>query len=352
MAGAPTTISKRGRKPRPRPQLPRPWKEVLGDFLVFLRVECGLSRNTIEAYTRDLLDMIEDLMEEGVPDARSVTPRHLSSHLAGLKAVRGMEPSSVTRHLATIRMFFRWGLASRHIDRLPTDVLDRPHRWRNLPDVLTPGQMRALLKAPGTAKGPAEKDHGPKEGPDVASKKANPEAAAIELRDRALLELMYASGLRASEAATISLTDVLESVSALRVFGKGSKHRVVPMGVPARAALGEYLARARPALVRGRGKAPARPQDKGKIFLSRSGKPLERVAIWQIVKKHAACAGLKNVHPHTLRHSFATHLLIGGADLRVVQEMLGHADIATTQIYTHVDRTRLRSVHKNHHPRA
>jgi site-specific recombinase XerD len=217
---------------------------LYGDYEVYLRVECGLSRNTLAAYKRDMHDLIEDLTGMGIEDARSVTPRHLAMHLADLKAKRAMEPSSVTRHLATIRMFFRWCLASRHIARLPTDVLERPHRWRNLPDVLTPGQMRKLLKSPDERQA-AVIAAGAEDG--TKGRKPDPQAAAITIRDRALLELMYASGLRASEAATVSLTDVLESVSALRVFGKGSKHRVVPMGVPARQALAEYLKNARPA---------------------------------------------------------------------------------------------------------
>ncbi|GMV24023.1 MAG: tyrosine recombinase XerD [Phycisphaerae bacterium] len=327
---------------------------MLGDFLVYLRVECGLSRNTIAAYTRDMLDLLEDLVTQNVPGIGAVTPRHLASHLADLKASRKMQPSSVTRHLATVRMFFRWALAMRLIDKLPTDVLERPHRWRNLPDVLTPNQMRSLLAAASSPQGSSD--------PGAASQAGSRQRAttrgsapavrrALQLRDRALLELMYASGLRATESATISLTDVLESVSALRVLGKGTKHRVVPMGAPARAALDQYLRQGRPVLAAASTGTPGRLGDKGRVFLSRSGRPLDRVAVWQIVRKYASAAGLRDVHPHTLRHSFATHLLTGGADLRVVQELLGHADIATTQIYTHVDRTRLHSVHKKFHPR-
>ncbi len=344
----PATPSRRGRKARPRPPLTRAWEHTLGDFLVYLRVEGGLSHNTLAAYRRDLLDLLDDMVAQAITDIRAVTPRHLSSHLASLRADRNMEPSSVTRHLATIRMFFRWALATRLIERVPTDVLERPHRWRRLPDVLTPRQMKLLLDARPPDPPPVQ----PAADAHSSSKSKDQSPRWLAMRDKALLELLYASGLRASEAATITLTDILESVSALRVFGKGSKHRIVPMGVPARRALEDYLKTARPMLARGRGKAVTRSFDKGRIFLSRSGKPLERVAIWQIVKKHAKLAGLKDVHPHTLRHSFATHLLTGGADLRVVQEMLGHADIATTQIYTHVDQTRLRSVHKKHHPRA
>ncbi|MBL8965086.1 MAG: tyrosine recombinase [Phycisphaerae bacterium] len=308
-----------------------------------LRVERGLSRNTIAAYTRDLNDLIEELVLARVDNPAAVTPRHLAAHLASLKAGRAMEPSSVTRHLAAIRMFFRWALAMRHVERLPTDLLERPHRRRNLPDVMTPGQVRTLLASPdlhARARGAA-----PESGRN--QRRASQTADALALRDTALFELLYASGLRATEAATIALIDVLDTLTALRVHGKGSKQRIVPMGVPARAALDAYLAHGRPVLLRaGLGSA-----DRGRLFLSRTGRPLERVAIWKIIRRHAAAAGLKNIHPHTIRHSFATHLLAGGADLRVVQEFLGHADIATTQIYTHVDRSRLRAVHRQYHPR-
>lgn len=316
------------------------WSQPLRDrFLTFLRVECGLSPNTLEAYERDLADLFEDVGNDtDIASLKDISPRRLSRHVVELKTKRNLATASVSRHLATVKVFFRWALATGVRSDDPTTVLDRPTRWKRLPNVLSPAQVRALLASPtpdtyaGDAKTQAPDDL---DGP-----------AALYLRDRALLELLYASGLRASEVAGLSINDVLESLGVLRVLGKGSKTRLVPMGAPARAALTEYLKACRPGLAQMDGR------DKGRLLLSKNGRPLERVAVWQIVKRHASRAGLHDVHPHTLRHSFATHLLIGGADLRVVQEMLGHADIATTQIYTHVDRSRLKDVHRKHHPRS
>jgi integrase/recombinase XerD len=297
----------------------------------FLRVECGLSENTLLAYGRDVTDLLADLVGHGVRTLESVSARALSSHMVALKTERSLSGSSVIRHLATMKVFFRWALAQGLIEEDPTDVLDRPTRWKKLPDVLSPKDMKALLAAPAA-------QEGARKGADAGP--------PLWLRDRALVELLYACGLRATEVCTLSLHEVHPSLGAVRVTGKGNKQRLVPMGKPARAALDEYLEKCRPALVKPGGR------DKGRVLLSRSGRPLERVAVWQIVGRYARAAGLRNVHPHVLRHSFATHLLVGGADLRVVQELLGHADIATTQIYTHVDRSRLKSVHEKHHPRA
>ena len=300
-------------------------------FMVFLRVECGLSANTLEAYERDVADLMEFLHSNGVTSLGAVTPRLLSQHIVELKQKKTLAATSITRHLATIKVLFRWLLSQNERTDDPTAVLDRPTRWKTLPDVLSPAQVKNLLNAPSPEMYPNE-------------------AAPLHLRDRALLELLYASGLRASEVCSVTLNDWHENLGVIRVTGKGNKTRLVPMGMPCRAAITEYLAECRPLL------CPlaraAQGLDASRILLSRHGKPLERVAVWQIVKRCAAAAGLHNVHPHTLRHSFATHLLMGGADLRVVQELLGHADIATTQIYTHVDKTRLKSVHKKHHPRG
>jgi integrase/recombinase XerD len=315
-------------------ELPEEFVRCRERFLGFLRIECGLSENTLEAYGRDLRDLMEDLVEAKITTLSSASGRALAEHLAGLKTRRELAGSSVIRHLATVKVFFRWALAQGTIEKDPTEVLDRPTRWKKLPDVLSPRQVSALLAAPAAGQGvPSDKDESDAE-------------PSLWMRDRALLELLYASGLRASEVSQLSLTEVHPSLGAVRVTGKGNKQRLVPMGKPAREALDTYLAECRPRLA----KPDAR--DKGRVLLSRSGRPLERVAVWQIVQRHARAAGLRGVHPHTLRHSFATHLLIGGADLRVVQELLGHADIATTQIYTHVDRSRLKTVHQKHHPRA
>jgi integrase/recombinase XerD len=315
-------------KREPPTALPGEFSRQRDRFLTFLRIECGLSENTLEAYGRDLSDLLTDVVTQGITRLDGASARVLSSHIASLKTGRSLSGSSVIRHLATIKVFFRWALAQNLIATDPTEVLDRPTRWKKLPDVLSPRDVKALLAAPAPAR-----DSPPGEPP-------------LWMRDRALLELLYASGLRASEAAGLSLGEVHPSLGAVRVTGKGNKQRLVPMGKPARKALDAYLADCRPRLVRPDGR------DEGRVLLSRSGRPLERVAVWQIVQRQAKAAGLRSVHPHTLRHSFATHLLIGGADLRVVQELLGHADISTTQIYTHVDRSRLKSVHQKHHPRA
>lgn len=312
-------------------------------FLTFARVECGLASNSVEAYGRDLRDLCGDLAARGRTSLGEVTPRDLSDHVAHLRSGRNMAASSVIRHMATIRVFFRWAESTGElpVDQdgrpvNPADALDRPTRWKKLPGVLTPSQVRALLAAPdqmAAADGESESDHLP-----------------LHLRDRALLELMYACGLRASEVAGLRVRDVHETLGVLMAHGKGNKQRLVPVGKPAQAAVGEYLRDCRPRL--GRKDDPAEARGDGRLLLSRTGRPLERVAVWQIVKRCAAAAGLSRVHPHMLRHSFATHLLMGGADLRVVQELLGHADVGTTQIYTHVDSKRLRDVQRRFHPRA
>jgi integrase/recombinase XerD len=322
MAAAPSSS-----KSTLRNELPEAFEDLRAKFLAFIRVECGLAPNTLEAYDRDLHDLLDDLTRRSVVSARDITPRHLSEHLARLKTDRRMESSSVIRHLATIKVFGRWLAGRGFVKENPAEVLDRPHRWKRLPGVMSPGQLKALLAAPKPNGG---EDDGP----------------PLWLRDRAMLELMYASGLRASEVGAVGMTDLHETLGVVRVTGKGRKQRLVPVGKPAAAAIKAYLSDCRPRLVKADGR------DRGRLLLSRSGRPLERVAVWQIVKRNAAEAGLTGVHPHMLRHSFATHLLAGGADLRVVQEFLGHADIATTQVYTHVDRSRLKDVHRKHHPRG
>ena len=302
---------------------PRPFAQPVHDFLTYVRVEAGLAAATLDAYGRDLRDLVDDLVAQGATGPGDTTPRQLVAHVQALHRDRGLEPSSVARHLATIRMFFRFLDANGRIDEDPTRWLQSPTRWRRLPGVLSPRRIRAMLE--GTT----------------------PEAGRLWTRDRAILEVLYGTGLRASELAHLVVGDYNAIVGVLLATGKGGRQRIVPLGRPGRDAVHAYLADLRPRLARfedGR--------DRDRIFLSNNGRPLERVAVWQIVRRAAARAGLKDVHPHVLRHSFATHLLAGGADLRVVQELLGHRDIATTQIYTHVDRSRLRAVIKKHHPRG
>lgn len=302
---------------------PRLFAQPVRDFLTYVRVEAGLAAATLDAYGRDLRDLVDDLVAHGATGPADTTPQQLVAHVQALHRDRGLEPSSVARHLATIRMFFRFLAANGRIDEDPTRWLQSPTRWRRLPGVLSPRRIRAMLE--GTT----------------------PEAGRLWTRDRAILEVLYGTGLRASELAHLGVGDYNAIVGVLLATGKGGRQRVVPLGRPGRDAVHTYLADLRPRLARfedGR--------DRDRIFLSNTGRPLERVAVWQIVRRAAARAGLKDVHPHVLRHSFATHLLTGGADLRVVQELLGHRDIATTQIYTHVDRSRLRAVIKKHHPRG
>ena len=298
------------------------YDQQVRDFFSYLRVEAGLSSATLEAYRRDLGQLKEELVVQGVVCSSEVTPTHLATHIRKLHRDRGLQASSVARHLSTIRMLFRFLLASHRIEQDPARLLETPTRWKRLPDVLSPQKMKKLIEA------------------------ANPDSGRLWQRDRALLELMYAGGMRASEVAGIAPNDLKETLAVVMVTGKGNKERIVPIGEPALIAVQQYRDELLPSLLRfndGR--------DQGKLLLSNTGRPLERVAIWQIVRKIAKLADLGAVHPHTLRHSFATLLLAGGADLRVVQELLGHSDIGTTQIYTHIDRSQLKAVVAKYHPR-
>lgn len=302
---------------------------------------------TIEAYTRDLRDLLADLESRGIRTPADIATDHLTDHLGRLRSERGMEGSSVSRHLATIRTFFKWLTANTRITRDPSASIDPPTRWKRLPDCLSFDQVRRLLDQP-RPDDELEQDHGTRRrssAPTPDDLRTEHARSLLWIRDRALLEMLYSSGLRASEITGLTLRSIDPALGGVLVTGKGNKQRLVPIGKPARAALDHYLADCRPALLQ-----PG-ARDRGRVFLSHTGSPLERVALWQIVTRHARRAGLKDVHPHTLRHSFATHMLVGGADLRVLQEMLGHADISTTQIYTHVDRSHLKSVHKKFHPR-
>ncbi len=299
-----------------------PFAQSLREFLTYLRVEAALAPATLEAYGRDLADLVEDLRRDCVAGPQSVDPEHLAGHLRRLHQERKLQATSIARHLATLRVFFRFLAANGRIGENPARLLETPMRWRRLPGVLSPGRIKKLLAAPCP-------DHG-----------------RLWVRDKAILELMYAAGLRASEVGALSLGDYNETLAVVIATGKGSKQRLVPVGKPAQTWLGRYLAELRPRLARfGDGR------DRDRLLLSHTGRPLERVAVWQIVRRNARLAGLGDVHPHMLRHSFATHLLAGGADLRTVQELLGHTDISTTQIYTHVDRSRLREVVRKYHPR-
>jgi integrase/recombinase XerD len=319
-----TAVISRSSRSRARAEraLPIACAAPVRDFLTYLRVEAGLAPATVQAYHRDLHDLVAHMTAMPIDGFAQVRPSHLAEHVRHLHRERGLEPISIARHLATLRVFFRFLTANRRITDDPSRLLETPTRWKRLPGVLSPRQMKDLLEAP------------------------HPDLGRLWLRDKAMLELMYAAGLRASEVGALRFNDYNPTLGVLLVTGKGSKQRLVPIGKPAQKWTNRFVDELRPEL-----QQFGDQRDEGRLLLSNTGRPLERVAVWQIVRRCALRAGLPKAHPHMLRHSFATHLLAGGADLRVVQELLGHSDIATTQIYTHVDRSRLREVVRKHHPR-
>jgi integrase/recombinase XerD len=292
---------------------------LLERFADFLAMEKGSSLRTQEAYARDVSRMVQFALSKGASAPLDVTPKLLRAFIYHMKDL-GLSPASIRRSVSATRSYFKFLMGDGHVVRDPSERLDTPQRWRTLPDVLTVAEIQKLLAAP-TMDDP------------------------LYFRDRAMLELAYGAGLRVSEWIGIAVKDVLYDDGLVRVFGKGSKERLVPIGRGAIGALAIYAREQRPKQEKGSGK--------GKLFLNARGEPLSRMGAWKILRKYVQRSGImKTVSPHTLRHSFATHLLEGGADLRAVQEMLGHADISTTQIYTHVDREYLRKVHKRYHPRA
>ena len=292
---------------------------LLEPFNDFLLLEQGASPRTHEAYGRDLARFATFAVTRGATTPTDVTARLLRDYIYHLKDL-GLAPASIRRNISALRTYFKFLLGEGHVARDPSERLESPKRWRTLPEVLTVAEIDRLLAAP-TLDDP------------------------LVFRDRALLELAYGAGLRVSEWISIGLRDVMFDEGLVRVFGKGSKERLVPIGRRAIGAVATYMRELRPRLEHGEGR--------GALFLNARGQPLTRMGAWKILQKYVTRAGIeKHVSPHTLRHSFATHLLEGGADLRAVQEMLGHADISTTQIYTHVDREYLRTVHRQYHPRA
>jgi integrase/recombinase XerD len=301
----------------------RPFGDLMLDFLAYLELERGLSRNTLEAYRSDLLQFGAFLEARGTR-AFDVAHADLTDFVGeltgGIDGRAAVAPATVQRKVACLRSFYRHLRREGSLDHDPTADLRAPKRSQRLPQVLTRDEVQRLLAAP--------------RGTDPAA-----------LRDRALLELMYACGLRASEAVSLELGDVDLEAGVLRARGKGSKERLVPVGRQAVSALRAYVARGRPALV---GEAA-----EDRLFVNHRGGGLTRQGLYKVVRRHARTAGLADkISPHTLRHTFATHLLAGGCDLRSVQEMLGHADIATTQIYTHLSADRLKDVYFKAHPRA
>lgn len=293
-------------------------EQYLDLFLSYLVVERGLARNTLDAYGRDLARYLDFLERQRVENPDAVTPSTVLRYLAHLKGA-GLSPRSRARVLVALRMFHKFLLAEGLAAGNPTSRVEAPKSFNPLPHTLSAGEVERLLAAPAGEQ-------------------------PLDLRDRAMLELLYATGLRVSELVGLKMGALQLDVGYLRAIGKGSKERIVPIGEAAIEELRRYLRHGRPLLER---------EGASFLFLNRLGGGLTRQGFWKIIKRRARGAGInKNITPHTLRHSFATHLLENGADLRSVQTMLGHADISTTQIYTHVTRERLRQIHEQFHPRG
>jgi integrase/recombinase XerD len=289
-------------------------------FRNYLQAERGMAANTVLAYGRDLERFATWVEEGGLRDYLRPSVRDLSQNLCRLRD-EGLAPASIARHLVALKMFYRFLRLDERTDQRSVELLSSPALWDRIPQVLSPESVEKLLAAPL----PAER---------------------FFLRDKAILETLYATGSRASEVVSLQMQDLHLDGAFCKCTGKGSKQRVVPLGKPAISALRNYLERQRVELVH-------RSADCPHVFVSRGGRALTREMLWILVKKYVKRAGLNaKVSPHTLRHSFATHLLSGGADLRTVQELLGHANIRTTQHYTHVDRDRLKAIHRKFHPRG
>jgi integrase/recombinase XerD len=291
---------------------------VIKTFLDYLTIEAGLSENTLLGYGRDLMDFSDFCLSKSIEAPKGITSPLLFEYIKILSK-KGKAEASINRSVVAIKMFLRFCRMLGHIEDDLTVFLESPKLWQRLPIVCNKDQVARLLDSPD-------------------------EKEPYYLRDRALLELLYATGARASEAAGLHLGDVNLKIGYVRCLGKGKKERIIPLNKTASVVIEQYIAQCRGSL--------AKPFSSDWLLLSRTGRPLSRIEIWRIVKKYARYSGLsRQMTAHTLRHCFATHLLSGGADLRSVQEMLGHVDIATTQIYTHVDQERLRTMHKKFHPR-
>ncbi|MFD2168881.1 site-specific tyrosine recombinase XerD [Tumebacillus lipolyticus] len=288
-------------------------------FIHYLAVERGLALNTLESYQRDLIGYVSFLERSGVTDLNQTRRANIIGFLAELQR-KGRATTTISRNLASLRAFYSFLLRDSLIDVDPTANLESPKIEKRLPKVLSVKEVESLL-----------------EGPDTGTVAGG--------RDKAMLELLYATGIRVSELVSLNLSDVNLNMGFLKCFGKGSKERIIPLGSVALTTVSDYLLNSRGKLLR--------DQAEESLFLNHHGQRLSRQGFWKIIKKYAQSAQIeKEITPHTLRHSFATHLLENGADLRAVQEMLGHADISTTQIYTHLTKSRLKEVYAKAHPRA
>ena len=309
-----------GRKRGDDPILPPPaYESDISSFLAWVQLERGLSKNTVESYESDLIQCACFLQEKGAAHWEAVSLDHISAWISSL-TIDGYAVASLSRKLSALRMLVRFLIGEGRLQNDFTELITNPKKGRFLPHALSIDEMERFLSAP-----------------DLNT--------SLGKRDRAIFELMYGSGLRVSEVSSVLVNAVNLEEGFARIFGKGSKERIVPVGGKAILAIRNYLHGGRSRL--------AKDHSGGELFLSKRGTPISRKMIWVLVKEYARRAGIeKNLTPHGLRHSFATHLLMGGADVRVVQEMLGHADVGTTQIYTHVESQRLLEEHSNYHPLA
>ena len=294
-------------------------QDIIDEFLDALWSERGLSKNTLAAYGRDL-KAFSSWLSRGKKQLLTITTADLQAYLA-YKGMHGSKSSSTARLISSLRRFYRYQLRENTIETDPTALIDSPKLARYLPDTLSESQVEALINAP-----------------DILD--------PIGLRDRSMLELLYATGLRVTELVSLEYSQLSLQQGVVRVVGKGNKERLVPMGDEAVYWLTKYRDEARPELLAGKGTCPH-------LFVTRRGSHMTRQAFWYLIKRYALQSGIsQKISPHTLRHAFATHLLNHGADLRVVQLLLGHSDLSTTQIYTHVAKARLQLIHQKHHPRG
>lgn len=291
-------------------------------FLSYLDVECSLSRNTLESYSSDIELFVRYL--SGGKKNTNISPANISTadiyKFIQFQRAKGFSTNTITRRIVALRMFFKFLVAEGHLKKDPSIMVDKPKPWQRLPDTLSYAQIESILNACKTDK-------------------------PLDIRNKAILEILYATGARVSEVTNLKIRDINLDAGYIRCFGKGSKERIVPIGEEAQDSIKKYFQEVRPLFVK-----PTSPEN---VFLSRHGRLLGRDMVWKILRYYARQAGVKGrIHPHLLRHSFATHLLERGANIRYVQEMLGHTDISTTQIYTHIDKERLKAIHKKYHPRA
>ena len=294
-------------------------EQLLDQFINYITVEKGLSLNTLNAYNSDLIKYLDFLFAKDIKDIGKTSDLTIISFVSILKK-KGLSNRSIARHLTSIKMFYNFLYEEHHIKENPTINIETPKRETKLPNVLSIDEVNLLLQKPD------RNTH-------------------IGLRDAAFLELLYATGLRVTEIVSLSLNDINLNAGYLIAFGKGSKERLIPIGEVSLNLIRTYLEKSRPALLK--------KKQSHYLFPNRSGKPMTRQGFWKLLKKYSTAAGIKkNISPHTLRHSFASHLLERGADLRSVQIMLGHVDISTTQIYTHVTTERLKKIYNQYHPRS